>query len=630
VKPRKVQGRRTPRAVSRVNHAAGLWLLGALIVVTLAAYRPVWYGGLLWDDDGHLTKPALQSAAGLWRIWFSVGATQQYYPVAHTAFWIFHRLWGDATLGYHLVNIALHATSAWLFVRLLQRLDVPGAWLAGFLFALHPLEVESVAWMSELKNTLSGSLYLAAALAYLRFDSTRARRGYGAAFVLFALAVLSKTVTVTLPAALLVVLWWRRGSLRLRDDVLPLTPFFALGVTAGLVTAWVERTQIGAEGAAFDFGLVERGLIAGRVATFYVAKLVWPADLAFIYPRWTVSAAAWWQYVFPAVIVGAVIAAWWWRDRSRTPLAVILLFVGTLFPALGFVNVYPFVFSFVADHFQYLAGLPILALVAAVLTRLARRLDLTPVEAAAAATMILITPAAVLTWQQSLQFVDAETLYRTTIDRNPSCWLAENNLGQLLHERARISAESLAPGLLASAVSLYERALRLNPSFAEAHNNLGSALLDLGRFDTAAAEYREAQRLKPDVPLIRANLGLVARKKGFALAAMGRADEAIASFADALEIDDGDAEAHGLLADALAGKRAFGAAVPHYREFLGAHPHDANGWTGLGISLASLGDVNGAILAFRGALAADPGNPQRRQNLARAVSDQLSGPLFWM
>ena len=412
--------------------------------------------------------------------------------------------------------------------------------------------------------------------------------------------------------------------------MLPLAPFFALGISAGLVTAWVERTQIGAEGAAFDFGLVERVLIAGRVATFYLAKLIWPADLAFIYPRWTVNPTVWWQYVFPAVVFAAAIAAWWWRDRSRTPLAVLLLFVGTLFPALGFVNVYPFVFSFVADHFQYLAGLPILALVAAVLTRLARRLDLTLVEAAAAATMILITPAAVLTWQQSRQYVDGETLYRTTIDRNPSCWMAENNLGQLLQERARVGAESVAPGLLASAVSLYEQALRLNPSFAEAHNNLGSALLDLGRFDAAAAEYREAQRLKPDVPLIRANLGLVARKKGFALAAVGRADEAIASFDEALEIDDRDAEAHGLLADALAGKRAFGAAVPHYREFLGAHPHDANGLTGLGISLASLGDVNGAILAFRGALEADPGNPQRRQNLARAVSDQLSGPLFWM
>src|SRR6478672_9334556 len=153
----------------------------ALLIVTLAAYYPAWHGGVLWDDNAHLTRPELQSTAGLWRIWFDVGATQQYYPVAHSAFWLMHALWGDATIGYHLVNIVLHATSAWMLVVILRRLNIPGAILAGLIFALHPVHVESVAWMTELKNTLSGAFFLVAAFWYLRFDLERKRFHYGAA-----------------------------------------------------------------------------------------------------------------------------------------------------------------------------------------------------------------------------------------------------------------------------------------------------------------------------------------------------------------------------------------------------------------------------------------------------------------
>ncbi|HUR20594.1 MAG TPA: glycosyltransferase family 39 protein, partial [Vicinamibacterales bacterium] len=272
-------------------------LLPALLLVTLAAYYPAWHGGFLWDDDAHITRVDLRSLHGLWRIWFEVGATQQYYPVTHSAFWLLHRMFGDVTLGYHLVNIGLHATSAFLFAVILRRLAVPGAVLAAFIFALHPVHVESVAWITELKNTLSAVLYLGAFLAYLHFDTDRRRRPYAIALGLFALALLSKTVTATMPAALLVVFWWQRGRLRLREDVLPLLPFFALGLTAGVVTSWVERTHIGAGGAEFDLSLIERGLIAGRAIWFYLAKLVWPADLVFIYRRWTIDPSSWTQFL---------------------------------------------------------------------------------------------------------------------------------------------------------------------------------------------------------------------------------------------------------------------------------------------------------------------------------------------
>ena len=195
--------------------------------MAIAAYWPVFRAGFIWDDDAHVTRAELQSLHGLWRIWFDLGSTQQYYPVLHGAFWLEHRLWGDAPLGYHLANVLFHATSACLFALALRRLAAPGAWFAGFLFALHPVCVESVAWISEQKNTLSLVFYLLAAHAYLHFDARRARGQRGGAGLyllatgLFLLSLLSKTVTATLPAALLVVAWWRRGRLSWKGDLLP-------------------------------------------------------------------------------------------------------------------------------------------------------------------------------------------------------------------------------------------------------------------------------------------------------------------------------------------------------------------------------------------------------------------------
>ena len=289
----------------------------------------------------------------------------------HSAFWVMHRLWGDATLGYHLVNIVLHATSAWLLLRVLRRLAVPGALFAAFLFALHPVQVESVAWISELKNTLSTLFYLLAALAYLRFDETRRPAAWVTTAAWFIAGLLTKTVVATLPFSLVVVLWWRRGSLTWRKDLRPLLPLLVLGIAGGLTTAWVERTYIGATGSEFEFSAIERLLIAGRAVCFYAAQLVWPANLMFTYPRWTVSQAVWWQFLFPASVAAVMFLCWRLRDRTRGPLTALLLYGIALGPALGFVNIYPFIYSFVADHFQYTATLAGLAFLAAVATTFA-------------------------------------------------------------------------------------------------------------------------------------------------------------------------------------------------------------------------------------------------------------------
>jgi len=580
------------------------WLsVAALAAAVAVAYQPAWNGGLLWDDAAHLTRADLRSWRGLWRIWFEPGATQQYYPLLHGAFWLQQRLWGDAPTGYHLVNLFLHAAAAAMVALALRRLSVPGAFLAAAIFALHPVQVESVAWISEQKNTLSAVLYLGAAVAYLRFQETRAARPYLLALSLFALALCSKTVAATLPAALLLVHWWKRGRLAWRRDVPPLVQFFVLGVAAGSFTAWVERKLVGAEGAAFDLTPIQRGLIAGRAAWFYLGKLVWPADLVFIYPRWNVSQTVWWQVLYPVAALALVALLWMLRRRWRGPLAGTLFFLGTLFPALGFFDVYPFLFSFVADHFQYLASLGIIALAAAGTARLLERRRLWRRPAGDALCLAGVAVLAVLTWKQSHLYADGETLYRATIRGNPACWMAYNNLAGSL----------IARGATDEALGLVQKALELRPDYPEAHNNLGLVSTRRGRLDQAIWHYRRALQLDPTYPEAHNNLG-------FALAGRGDLDEAIAHYRRALEGDPGHAGVHYNLAMALIGQGEERRAAAHLRQAVELQPDFLEAHNNLGILLARGGRLDEAIEQFRQALEIAPASAEVRGNLDMALA----------
>jgi len=612
----------------------------ALPAAVFAAYWPALRGGLVWDDDAHVTRPDLRSLHGLWRIWFEPGATQQYYPALHSAFWAEHRLWRDSVLGYHLANVLLHLAAVLLLYRVLRRLAVPGALFAASVFALHPVCVESVAWISEQKNTLSTVFYLAAGLAYLRFDEGRRARWYALGIGLFGLALLCKSVTATLPAALLVVLWWKRGRLSLRGDALPLAPWFCLSVAAGAMTAWVERTFIGANGAAFRLGVAERTLVAGRAVWFYLGKILWPAGLVFNYPRWSIDAHAPWQYLFPASAAIALVALYTARGRSRGPLAAALLFIGTLFPALGFIDVYPFVFSYVADHFQYLAAAGMIAAVSAGLALGAARVAPTARSACIVAAACGLAALAVLTWRQCGNYRDLETFYRSILERNPSSWLAHDNLGVELVRKGQVGeatghfreAMRLNPdypeafndygnvlarqGRWKEAAQAYGGALRARPSFAaaeknwgtamddaghfheaelhfrnaigmlpgyaEAHYGLANALANSGRIAEAEAEYRESLRLEPDYPEARANLGL-------ALAQQGRWDDALSQIAEAIRLRPGYAEAHAYSGLALAGAGRLKEAVAEYREALRIDPNNGDVHYQLGLALGKLG-----------------------------------------
>ena len=588
-----------------------LLLGGLLLAVTWLAYLPCLRGGLLWDDAAHVTAPALRSVHGLWRIWFDLGATQQYYPTLHSVFWIEHRLWGDSVSGYHVMNLMFHAGAACLFWAVLRELRMGGAWFGALLFALHPVCVESVAWISEQKNTLSLAFYLAAALAYLKFDRVRTGPRYGVALLFFLLALSTKSVTATLPAALLVVIWWKRGGLAWARDGRPLLPWLIVGATAGLFTAWVERTVIGANGADYALTFAARVVLAGRAIAFYLGKLLWPTDLAFIYPRWTIDPTSGWQELFPLGCLAALTILIVTLPRHRGLLAAVLLFGGTLFPVLGFFNLYPFAFSYVADHFQYHASLAIFGLLAASWARWADAVRSQPHGwrrlAPAAVAVAVLAGLAVQTRRQCRGYTDSETLYRTTLERNPACALAHNNLGMILARR----------GDSAAAIAHFRQALEARPDDAEAENNWGGELAKLPGHEREAMEHFEATlRMRPDFLAAHVNLanalGLIP----------GRWAEAERHYRRALELQPNFAKAHNDLAIGLAripGRQA--EALAHYEAALRIDPDYAGARANYAYELSrNPRRLPEALTHYLTALASDPAQADVQNNLANLLA----------
>lgn len=460
--------------------APALWLLG----LTLLFYLPALFNGYIWDDDNYvLNNLTLRTWDGLRQMWLEPRSIPQYYPLVHSTFWIEYQLWELRPFGYHLVNVLFHAGAAIALWRVLRHLQVPGAWIGAALFALHPVQVESVAWITERKNVLSGLFYFLGLLAYLRFDEDgepHRWRWYGGCLLFYVAALLSKTVTCSLPAALVLIIWWRR-QLGWPDwrRLLPLLPFFIVGVPMALMTVMLEKHHVGAMGEEWDFTLVERGLIAGRVLWFYLGKLIWPEPLMFIYPRWEIDQGIWWLYLFPLAFGALLVVLWWQRQKlGRGPLVAVLIFAGTLVPALGFFNVYPMRYSFVADHFQYLATYPILALIAAAAVLGARRVQRPGLMTGVGAGIMLLL--GLLTVRHSLAFQDSEALWRDVISKNSNAWIAHNNLG-LIYQ---------AKGQHEQAITRFKTALVLDEDHEYAHLNLALSYEAMGRVEEARRHYQ--------------------------------------------------------------------------------------------------------------------------------------------
>lgn len=674
-----------------------------LVLACLLAYSPALSGQLLWDDDAHvITRPNLQTLQGLLHIWTRPGATQQYYPLVYTSFWIEAHLWGTShTPGYHVLNVLLHASGAFLLWRVLLRLSVPGALLAAFLFALHPVHVESVAWISERKNVMSGLFYFATALAFFRLLPPDAERPPAVRWrsvlpvlLLFLAALFSKTVTATLPAAILLLIYWKRSgradALTWRDltpvaaaglaGVLlygllrqwivlasrhgdqpgfplkllavaaalalllplihrqrarirwrwigPILPLFVLGVGVGLITPWFEKHFVGAGGEHFGFSPADRLLIAGRAVGFYLGKLFWPAELIFIYPRWNIDDADPRQYLYPAAFLVAVVLLWRLRHRlTLAPLVALLFFAGTLFPALGFFDVYPFVFSFVADHFQYLASVGPLALFAASAALIARRasppLDrLTPMPAV---TLVIVL--ATLTWRQAHFYTDSPTLYTHILERNPDSWLAHNNIATHYNQRRRFDL----------ALQHADQSLALRPDNDLAHNNRALALTGLHRYDDALAAYRdsirrrhanrsvnrayvelleylqclpEAVNLYQELLEVHPDSAELHYALGHALDKSGRYAPAEARYRRAIELQPYIPEAHNDLALVLLRQGRVPEAMPFLRNAFKLRAHYPEAHKNMGVALLARGDVEGGLAELRQALAYDPDLPE--------------------
>lgn len=604
----------------------GAWLGLALMLMTLLAYWPAIHdGGFIWDDDDYVYQnKTLLDAQGLKDIWTDPQATPQYYPLVHTGYWLEYRLWGLDPTGYHVTNVLLHALAAILLWRLLRSLTIPGAWLAAALFALHPLHVESVAWITERKNVLSGVFYLTSAWFFLKWAdadslSGRRHRHYFAALLFYVFALLSKTVTASLPAAILLVFWWRDGRLAhgnalrenpirlwLRGRVLPLLPFFAIGLALSLLTVWLEKHHVGADGVDWDLSLVERCLIAGRALWFYLAKLMWPVGLCFNYPRWDINAASWWQYLYPFAYAALLAVCWLARQRlGRGPLVAFLFFAGSLFPALGFFDVYPMRYSFVADHFAYLANIGVLVLVAAPLDRAARAW--LPAPGRILAPALLLLPMALLSWKQCDIYRGQEELWQDTIRRNPQSFMAHNNLGQMrLHQQRPEEA-----------LPLFRKSLRINPRQLTAINNLGVALAGLGRIEEAEQQYRKAIEVDPRDPQAYVNLG--ALKAG-----QGQLEEAVKLLRIAVRMDPGLAAAHTNLGIGLAETGRLREAIQHFEKALAIDPGFAEGHLRYGEALHAAGRIREAADQYRLALAAEPALAAAHNHLgAIAASDQL-------
>jgi protein O-mannosyl-transferase len=573
------------------------WLLGlALVTAVVAAYLPALQAGFVWNDDTYLTENrTLDGIEGLRLIWTEPKANEQYYPMVFTSFWVEKHLWSLQPFGYHLVNVLLHAGSALLLWGLLVRLGLPGAWFAAALFALHPLGVESVAWITERKNTLSLFLSLLAIHAWYSFLEARTKAAepkkkrravraaepwprsptafYALAFACLTLALFAKTTACVVPAVLLVLAWWSKGSegLIVSSDVRPLFPLFTIGAFLALQTAWLERTVVQAAGSEWEIGPAGRVVLAGQTALFYAGKLFFPAKLAFIYERWNVDPRDLRQWLEAAGVLGLVAAAWLLRRRvGRGPLTSLLLFLGVLVPAMGFFNVYAMRYSWVADHFAYQALAVFAACTVCAAASWIAPLGIAPRRIAAALGLAVLAVLASRTHAQSRSYRNEETLWRDTLERSPSCFMCETNYGNWLMEKGRE----------AEAVPHFEKSLSLKPDNVPALLNLARIEEQGGRLDAATDHLRAALRIAPQDTTVLINLATVSTKSG-------RIDEAIASYEEALRLGASESP------------------IAH---------------NGLGAALMQRGRVTEAIEQFREALRLDPDYAYARANLERALS----------
>jgi tetratricopeptide (TPR) repeat protein len=590
---------------SRIFSPRGRILLFAVVLaaVTIFAYRPAWHGGFLWDDDYYIINNELLTAPHGWqRIWFSLDSPSQYFPLTYSTFRIEHTLWGLNTTGYHWVNLLLHVGNALLVWAVLARLGIPGSWLVAAIFALHPVQVESVAWITERKNVLMGFFFLLTLLAWIAFVDKRTRRQwifYCQALIFYLLALSAKSTACTLPAALFLILWLQKRPITMRR-LMQIVPFVVLGVGMGLVAVWWERYHQGTTRAELTFlSPIERILVASRAVWFYLSKIFWPSDLTFIYPRWNISRADLFDYIWLLAGIAAVAAICFLRRYfGRSVEVAAAFFVATLSPVLGFIMLYTFRFTFVADHYQYLACIGPIALASAGIVSLSDKFARYRSVIVSAAVLV-VASLGMLTWRQAATYTDIETLWRTTLVKNPECWMAHTNLGLVLFQKGQID----------DAIAHYRSALQMQPDWWDAEYNLGTALLAKGQADEALVHSERAASMRPTDPDAQVSVGNLLLQKG-------RIDEAISHYQKAITVYPDHFLAHFGLGNALLEKSELDSAIQAFRSALVLRPLDVDSHTTLAIALEERGNPAEAIQHYQKALELSPSSIPTLTNFA--------------
>ncbi|MFM8493950.1 MAG: tetratricopeptide repeat protein [Planctomycetia bacterium] len=575
---------------------AGLWI-----------YSPTYHGDWLWDDDQLLTQNLTvqhrispdpnvppDSLRSLAKLWFNPDGAD-YFPLSYTALWAQWPFFGLNSTGYHATTIILHITGALLFWALLAQLRLPGAWISALLFAVHPVCVESVAWVSETKNTLSLPLFLLSCIFWVRQDEEPDGRRrlwlYVASLVFFLLAMFAKTSVVAMPLVTLLYAWWKRGRIT-TQDVLRAAPMIAISITLGLITVSYQWGRaIGQEkiivGDLFSVtGFLSRAAIAGMGILFYLATILWPVNLLPIYPRWEVDPPKIWQ-LLPWPVIFA--AGWWiWRERATWgrhvgfALGFFLLMVA---PVLGFVTISYMRITWVADHFIYVPMLSIVALVGAAATRWFDTLkeEFKPTFVATAALLV-----AIITFHSffyASAWMDEDHLWEYTLKHNHEAWQAHNRLG----------ARKLPRGDVDGAHYHFQNSTRLRPDLGETHNNLGTTLM-------ARAQ--------------------IAAQRGDEAAARRELDEAISQFAEACRLTPQISAVHENLANALTNAGRFDEAAEKYKELTEKMPHNAAYINNYGVTLYKAGRKEESIVQFRRALELAPNMQDAKDSLAVALGER--------
>ena len=575
-------GSEVPRAhVPKANQLArGV----AIFLISVVIYIPAMSAGFIWDDDQEITaNPSLQNLPGLVEIWTGAKSAD-YFPLKTTMLWIEFQLWGLNAHGYHTVNIIVHAIDALLLWMVLSQLKVPGAWLGSLLFAIHPVHAESVAWIAERKNTLSLFFYLLSISAWLRFEDTEKRKLYLWSLVLFLGALLCKTHVVVLPAVLVLLTWWKTGTLTKRD-LLRTVPFFVLALVLGVVTVWFQNGRaIGQEVIPISDHFSTRLAGSGVAIWWYVSKALFPVNLNTIYNdidpfgaglRWPITEGYWWMFVAGAFVLITLHLLWLARNwLGRTPFFVFAYFVGTLFPVLGFFKMSYMRLTLVADHFQYLSDISVVALTGALIALGLKKLEPQFKPILIGSTVVLVFCFSAYSWERAGVHQSEKTLWTACLAKNNDSWQAHNHLGAVIYMEGR--PRDAAPH--------FQRAVDLKPANPEVHNNLGLVLAAFGQWEEALAQYRQAVEIKGDVPAMRRNL-----------------------------------------ADALTSRGKLDEALPHYEQLVKEMPGDPGVHLSYGYVLAQLKRLPEALREFEMAVKIDPNNPRARQNVD-AVRQQLGVP----